>query len=245
VALMSWMFPRRPVEHSGATFCLLVVAKAPVPGLAKTRLTPPADPEQAAAIAAAALLDTLAAAAATPGAVPVVAMTGDLRKAAEGAALAEALRTVTVLPQRGNGFGARLAHAHADAHAVCPTLPVVQIGMDTPQAGPELFAGIAALLDDADSVLCPAEDGGWWALGLRDPRRAAVLRDVPMSRGDTATRTLDALATSGTTTRIGLTLSDVDTWGDACRVAEAVPDGRFAAAVRAVAGAGSRSGQWA
>jgi len=38
---------------------LLIVAKAPVPGLVKTRLTPPFTPHQAAALAAASLLDTL------------------------------------------------------------------------------------------------------------------------------------------------------------------------------------------
>ena len=59
-------------------FVLLVVAKAPVPGLAKTRLCPPATPAQAAEIAAAALLDTLDAVYAVPGALPAVALTGDL-----------------------------------------------------------------------------------------------------------------------------------------------------------------------
>ena len=46
---------------------LLVLAKAPVPGRVKTRLCPPCTPDQAAAIAAAALADTLAA---TTGAAP-------------------------------------------------------------------------------------------------------------------------------------------------------------------------------
>lgn len=220
------------VSLGPSRFCLLVVAKAPVPGLAKTRLTPPASPAQAAEIAAAALLDTLDAVAATPGAVPVVAMTGDLAAAARAAELRAALAPLTVLPQRGNDFGARLAHAHADAAAACPGLPIVQIGMDTPQLGPDLLADTAALLADADAVLGPAEDGGWWALGLRDPRRAAALRDVPMSRSDTGALTLAALA--GCSTAIGATLSDVDTLADALRVADLVPRGRFAAAVAAL-----------
>ncbi|MFE1787041.1 glycosyltransferase, partial [Streptomyces sp. NPDC059525] len=45
---------------------LLVIAKAPVPGRVKTRLTPPFTPGQAAALAEAALADTLAAVLATP-----------------------------------------------------------------------------------------------------------------------------------------------------------------------------------
>jgi glycosyltransferase A (GT-A) superfamily protein (DUF2064 family) len=49
------------------TGILLVAAKAPVAGLVKTRLCPPATPRQAAAVAAAALLDTLAAVRARSG----------------------------------------------------------------------------------------------------------------------------------------------------------------------------------
>ena len=98
-------------------FVLLVVAKAPVPGLAKTRLTPPATPHQAAEIAAAALLDSLDAVLATPGAVPVVAMTGDVAQAARTDELRARLDRVVVVEQRGARFADRLANAHADAGA--------------------------------------------------------------------------------------------------------------------------------
>ncbi|GAB4978283.1 hypothetical protein MAHJHV59_47240 [Mycobacterium avium subsp. hominissuis] len=43
-----------------------------------------------------------------------------------------------MIAQRGNDFGARLANAHADA---ADGLPVLQIGMDTPQVTAELLAG--------------------------------------------------------------------------------------------------------
>lgn len=213
------------------TFCLLVVAKAPVPGLAKTRLTPPATPHQAATIAAASLVDTLDAVLRTPGAVPVVAMTGDLDLACAAAEIRTLLADTRVIGQRGGDFGDRLANAHADAAQVCPGLPIVQIGMDTPQVTPELLAGTAALLADGDTVLGPAEDGGWWALGLRNSLHASALRDVAMSRDDTAVRTLAAL---GSDARVTTTLSDVDSMSDALRVAEDIPHSRFAAAVAAV-----------
>ncbi|MBX9920944.1 MAG: glycosyltransferase, partial [Mycolicibacterium frederiksbergense] len=60
---------------------VLVVAKAPVPGLAKTRLAAAVGDMMAADIAAAALLDTLDAVAAAPVSRRVVALTGDLRMA--------------------------------------------------------------------------------------------------------------------------------------------------------------------
>ncbi|MEU5261887.1 DUF2064 domain-containing protein [Amycolatopsis sp. NPDC021455] len=219
-------------------FVLLVVAKAPVPGLAKTRLCPPATPPQAAEIAAAALLDTLDAVCAVPGAMPVVAMTGNLGAAARTAEIAEALRHVTTIPQRGRDFGARLANAHEDAAAVHAGLPILQIGMDTPQVTPAaLSAAVAPIRHGGqDSVLGPAVDGGWWALGLADPRHARVLANVPMSRDDTGIRTLQALVASGLRPSGTPRLSDVDTMADARAVAAACPDGRFARAVAAVGG---------
>jgi glycosyltransferase A (GT-A) superfamily protein (DUF2064 family) len=217
-------------------FVLLVVAKAPVPGFAKTRLCPPATPAQAAEIAASALLDTLDAVCAVPGAAPVVAMTGDLGAATRGAEIGLALHRATVIPQRGWDFGARLANAHADAAAVHAGLPILQIGMDTPQVTPDSLAATIApvLRDDRDSVLGPAADGGWWALGLADPRRAQALAGVPMSRDDTGERTLRALITCGLEPGRAAELSDVDTMTDARGVALECPGSRFARAVAAV-----------
>lgn len=215
-------------------FCLLVVAKAPVPGRAKTRLCPPATSQQAAEIAAAALLDTLDTACTTPGAHPVVAFTGELAIANRAAELRAAMRPFPLLSQRGTNFADRLANAHADAAELCPGIPVLQIGMDTPQATPELLVETVDRLAGADAVLGPAEDGGWWALALRDPVAAGGLRRVPMSRPDTGRRTVDSLTRNGFRVAIGAQLSDVDTMVDAQKVAAGNPDGRFAAAVRNV-----------
>lgn len=216
---------------------LLIVAKAPVAGLAKTRLSPPATPRQAAAIAAAALLDTLDAARRT-GLRTVVALTGQLEDAERAADLRRALRPATVIPQRGATFAERLANAHADTGG-----PVLQIGMDTPQVTPALLstaadrltARTADAVDAADAVLGLATDGGWWALGLRDPDAAAALLTVPMSRPDTGARTLDALRRRDLTVGLLPELSDVDTIADAVLVAAGCGTGRFPAAVRAVA----------
>lgn len=216
-----------------AAFCLLVVAKAPIAGFAKTRLCPPASPHQAAEIAATALLDTLDAVAATPGAVPVVATTGEFASAVRAGELARALGGMTLIPQRGRTFGERLANAHAEAASL--GLPVLQIGMDTPQVTGKLLAGAAMslLTGECDAVLGPAEDGGWWALGLRDPAAAKVLAGVPMSRPDTGSATLRALTGAGLRTAALGTLTDVDTMADARRVAR-LAGGRFARAVAKV-----------
>jgi rSAM/selenodomain-associated transferase 1 len=210
---------------------LLVVAKAPVAGLAKTRLCPPATPEKAARVAAGALLDTLAAVRATTDVAPALAYAGEFAAAEQAGEIQAALAGWTLLRQRGDGFGERLARAHHEAGARWPGQPVLQIGMDTPQVTPELLAAAAHRLSTVDAVLGPAQDGGWWALGLRDPHHAAVLRDVPMSTADTGRLTRLALTGRGLTVEDLPVLSDVDTWADALSVAATVPHGRFAAAV--------------
>ncbi len=203
-------------------FCLLIMAKSPVPGQVKTRLCPPLTPEEAAEVAAASLLDTVDAALSTPGAVPVVALTGIVRREDVREALAECV----VIPQRGWTFAERLVHAHADVARF--GMPVLQIGMDTPQVTPSLLESAARF---EEAALGFALDGGWWALGLRDPLRASVLREVPMSRADTGVRTLEALR--GLKVDVLPILSDVDTIADAHAVAAQAPHGRFAAAMAA------------
>ncbi|MCM3845679.1 DUF2064 domain-containing protein [Pseudonocardia sp. DR1-2] len=210
----------------------VVLAKAPVPGRVKTRLCPPATPELAAAIASAALLDTLDAAAGVAGDT-VVALTGD-RAAAVGAAdLAAALDGLAVVAQRGEGLAARIAAAHADAAALHPGRPTLQVGMDTPQATAELLSQCADRLAEpgVDAVLGPATDGGWWVLGLRDPLAAAALHGVPMSSAETGGRTLDALRAAGLRVALAEPLTDVDTAAEAVAVSAQVPGSRFARAV--------------
>lgn len=213
---------------------VLVVAKAPVAGLAKTRLIPGSSAPAAARLAAAALLDTLDAVLATPEVTPVVALTGELADAERAAELTGLLAGCTVIEQRGDGFDDRLAAAHEDVARRFPGQWVLQIGMDTPQVRPELLTGALARLDDQDAVLGPAADGGWWALGLRDPRQADALRGVPMSQEDTAALTRSSLHAKGLAVGTLPMLSDVDTMADVLRVAERVPGSRFATAAAEV-----------
>ncbi|MBE9373855.1 DUF2064 domain-containing protein [Saccharopolyspora sp. HNM0983] len=214
---------------------MLVVAKAPEPGRAKTRLAPAVGDAAAAEIAAASLLDTLQALGRVPGPPTFVAWTGDTANAVHAAEISAALARTAVLTQRGGGLGERLADAHTRVGAATGG-PVFQIGMDTPQLAPDLVTECAGGLREPggpDAVLGPAADGGWWALGLRDPRAAAVLREVPMSREDTGQRTEKALREAGLRVRTLPMMSDVDTVDDAVRVAAGVPGSRFATAVDA------------
>ena len=139
---------------------LLVVAKAPEPGRAKTRLAATVGDRVAADIAAAAPLDTLDAVAAVPVAARVVPLTGDLDAAASGAEIRQRLESFTVIAQRGDNFGDRLANAHADAGMGSGGHPVLQIGVDTPQVTADLLAACARRLLEVRAVLGLACDGG-------------------------------------------------------------------------------------
>jgi glycosyltransferase A (GT-A) superfamily protein (DUF2064 family) len=207
---------------------VLVVAKAPVPGLAKTRLAATMGNAAAADVAAAALLDTLDAVAATPVAARVVAMTGDLSAACRSAEIRTRLADFIVVEQRGDDFADRLANAHHDASAAAGGLPVVQIGMDTPQVTADLLAECAAALLKTDAVLGMACDGGWWVLGVTNPLAAECLRSVPMSTAETGSATLAALRDTGLHVGLVSELFDVDTVDDVEVVRRAcAPDSRF------------------
>ncbi len=199
---------------------LIVIAKAPVPGRVKTRLCPPCTPAQAAALAEAALADTLAAVAATPVARRVCVLDGD-----PGAWLPPGF---AVMPQRGAGLDERLGAAFDDVGG-----PALLIGMDTPQVTPALLSGGLAAMraPGVGAVLGLAPDGGYWAVGLRHPDRT-LFEGVPMSTARTGAAQRARLLEAGRRVRLLPELRDVDTIVDARAVADAAPDGRFAAAVR-------------
>jgi hypothetical protein len=213
---------------------LLVVAKAPEPGKAKTRLAATVGDQLAADIAGAALLDTLDATAAAPVATRVVALTGDLDAASCGAEIRSRLESFTVIGQHGSDFADRLANAHADAGAAGGGHPVLQIGMDTPQVTGRLLASCARTLLRRHALLGPACDGGWWILGLREPAAAESLRGVPMSQPDTGELTAKALRDMGIDVSLVQTLTDIDVVDDVAAVRDACDHAsRFAQVTRA------------
>ncbi|UUN30338.1 DUF2064 domain-containing protein [Streptomyces sp. FIT100] len=205
---------------------LLVIAKAPVPGRVKTRLTPWCTPADAAVLAEAALADTLDAVRRTPAARRVLVLDG-----APGPWLPDGIE---VVPQTTGGLDARLAAAFAACSG-----PALLIGMDTPQVTPDLLGGGLELTAEG-AVFGPAEDGGFWALGLAEPD-PAVVSGVPMSVPETGALQRRRLVEAGLTVHDLPVLRDVDTPEDARLVAAAAPGSRFAAAVARLArAAGAR-----
>ena len=199
---------------------LMVIAKEPVPGRVKTRLTPAYTPAEAAELAEAALADTLAAVASVSVTRRILALAGS-----PGRWLPPGF---DVIAQRGGGLDERIAWALADAKATWPA-PVVLIGMDTPQVTPGLLAAAIEPLVSrtADATFGMAEDGGFWLLGLRQADPALIL-GVPMSQPDTGSRQLARLKQAGLRVRMLPELADVDTVTEAEHIAAVTPGSRFA-----------------
>jgi rSAM/selenodomain-associated transferase 1 len=206
---------------SDAQVQVVVIAKAPAPGKVKTRLCPPLTWEEAADVARAALMDTLDAVLATPAAARTVVLDGKAGRWLPA--------DVNVIPQRSGPFGDRLAGAIEDAYAALP-VPVLLVGMDTPQLQPDHLdeAANALLADGTDAVLGLAEDGGFWIIGSRRPV-PGMFTDVPMSTALTGTRQRARLGSLGLRCTELTRLRDVDVLGDALAVARDAPRTRFAA----------------
>ncbi|MFJ5921583.1 DUF2064 domain-containing protein [Kitasatospora sp. NPDC092948] len=210
-----------------------MIAKAPVPGRVKTRLTPPCTPEQAAALAEAALTDTLRTLSAVPAGRRLLVLDGE-----PGRWLPPGWQ---VVPQAGGGLDERLAAAFAHAARLAPDAPALLVGMDTPQLTAPMLAEPLSAVRRAgvDAWYGPAADGGFWALGLARPTErlaARLLVGVPMSTPGTGAALLGRLDAHGLTVARLPELTDVDTVHAAHEVAATAPHSRFATRLRTIAG---------
>jgi rSAM/selenodomain-associated transferase 1 len=207
------------VDPAG-TIALAVIAKSPVPGRVKTRLSPPCSQQEAATLAEAALADTLAVVAETPAMRRVLVLDGR-----PGDWLPNG---VEVLEQRGGGLAERLADAFDQVGE-----PAFLIGMDTPQVSPALLAAGQRAVARGAAALGPADDGGYWGIGLPAPYSRAF-SGVPMSHALTGVAQRAALERLGLEVTTLPSLRDIDTITDAHAVAALAPRTRFAAAWAAV-----------
>jgi rSAM/selenodomain-associated transferase 1 len=206
---------------------VVVMAKEPVPGRAKTRLCPPCSPEQAARIAEAALADTLVAVTECGARRRILVLDGN-----PGTWLPPGF---AIVEQCDGRLDERLEAAWSGIDG-----PAIQIGMDTPQVTPRALDEALEALGRCDAVLGPALDGGWWCVGFATTPTGAF-RDVRMSRTDTGARQHARLTQLGLDVRLLDPQRDIDSWADAVAVASTRPSSRTAAAVAAVAAAHAAS----
>ena len=187
------------------TVQVAVFAKAPIAGLAKTRLIPALGPQGAARLQRLFTRNTLhTARSAGLGAVTLWCAPDTAQR------FFTALRKTTGVActkQTDGDLGARM-HAAFQRHCACG--PLLLVGTDCPPLTPQhLRAAAQALLDGDDAVFYPAEDGGYVLVGLRQPQ-PALFEGMRWSTPQVMVQTSARAQALGLRVRLLQTLWDVD-----------------------------------
>jgi rSAM/selenodomain-associated transferase 1 len=184
---------------------IVIFAKAPLAGFAKTRLIPVLGAEMSAQLARRMLLQTIReACAAAVGPVELCVTPQPSEPAWQSV---PPLQGVEWTAQVAGDLGARMADAAWRATANGE--PVLLIGTDCPSLDAMLVRRAAQLLHDHDAVLYPTHDGGYALLGLRrfDPR---LFEQMPWSTAEVTRQTLERVRELAWRLVVGDTLHDID-----------------------------------
>jgi glycosyltransferase A (GT-A) superfamily protein (DUF2064 family) len=194
---------------------IAVIAKECIPGRVKTRLHPPFSLEEAAEIAASSLGDTLDVVRSVPADRRILFFDGSNPPAeAEG---------FEILHQNSGTLDERLGYLFDSVDG-----PLLMIGMDTPQVSRALLEpALTRWHDDIDAWFGFASDGGFWALGMREPT-GDLIRGVAMSEAETGRDQLERLLEADLRVKLLAEINDVDSIDDAREVASIATEGRFA-----------------
>lgn len=111
-------------------------------------------------------------------------------------------------PQLGDGLGDRLVNAIETAFQH-KTDRVIVIGADCPQLHAQMLAEANRQLDQHDVVLGPAEDGGYYLIGMKSPQ-PSLFQDIPWGTSEVLTRTLEKIDSLRLRRTLLPPLSDVD-----------------------------------
>jgi len=204
---------------------ICIFAKPPVAGQVKTRLAAVLGHERAAALASAFLEDTIDAVRRLNWARPALASTEPVER-----------NDLRVLLQGEGDLGARIERVLAaalqlerTADRLQPTASgaaAIAIGADSPALPERLLEAARAGLLRADAVLGPADDGGFYLLGLRACPEG-LLAGLPWSAADTCARTLDRLRERGLRVEVLEPWFDVDRPEDLDRLRELLRTGQL------------------
>ncbi len=165
---------------------LIVVAKRPAPGQTKTRLSPPLSPSQAAALYECFLRDTLDLVRQVPGVKRAIAYL----PGGERTYFSHLAPDFELLQQEGLDLGPRLDNALSHYLQMGYRKAVI-MDSDSPNLpASSLISAFAMLEEEADAVIGPCEDGGYYLIGLKRPCHR-LLREVRMSTPDVTANTLN------------------------------------------------------
>lgn len=194
---------------------LVIFAKAPIPGQVKTRLCPPLTPDEAATLHGSFVLDTLER---TKLAATTLKLPCDRYLACAPSSthvffkIMEERHGVKVIDQVGEDLGARMHQAFETIFAR-GYRHVLIIGTDVPTVPLDHLKQALTKLEQHDLVLGPAQDGGYYLVGIKQPH-PTLFRDIPWSTDQVLKLTQDKAATLGLKAALLELWRDVDTIAD-------------------------------
>ncbi|MEO6892963.1 MAG: TIGR04282 family arsenosugar biosynthesis glycosyltransferase [Ktedonobacteraceae bacterium] len=196
---------------------LIIMARYPEPGKTKTRLAHTIGAVEAAQLYQAFLSDLAVRFGPSPYALHWAYTPPDVDYHRFVTSLApEHAPSMSCFPQQGADFGARLLQAFRYTYAQGFVYTIL-IGSDSPHISMAIIDSARAALEEADVVLGPADDGGYYLIGMHEPHD--VFSGIPMSTPVVKQMTIEQAQRQGLTVRLLETLSDVDEWPDLLRLA--------------------------
>ena len=189
---------------------LIIFAKEPIPGQVKSRLAPTLRPEDAARLSEAFLRDCLE----EMGRLPGLALAVAYSPAGARAFFQRLAPGALLFPQEGPDLGARMSRA-LDAGFAAGFDAVLLRGSDTPDLPGRVILEAREVLaaGQADVVLGPARDGGYYLIGCKG-RAPRLFDDLSWSTAGVLEATL------GLAARLGLAVHLLPGWQDIDTVAD-------------------------
>lgn len=195
----------KAIALSGKTVRIVIFAKAPLAGLAKTRLIPALGEQCAANLAKQLLIHSVEQAlAADVGTVELCVTPSKQHSVWDEMQLSKKLQWSN---QGAGDLGDRLARAALQGIANGDA--VLLMGADCPDLTAERIAAAAHALSRYDSCLVPVSDGGYALLGLNQ-YLGSVFIDMPWSTAAVARLTRERLLTQGLRLHELAELHDID-----------------------------------
>jgi rSAM/selenodomain-associated transferase 1 len=201
----------RPEVRPFKRGAIVVFAKAPRPGLVKTRMSPPLSLEEAAELYASLLDDVLATTAELAAELDLAPIVTVHPPDACAELVDRAPASYRVMAQRGRDLSERMRWAMLEV-AAGGASPILMRGSDSPVLGTQVARQALEALEICDLVLCPDRDGGYNLVGLRTA--VSGLFQHPMSTASVLEDTLAGARALGLRVSLLEPLFDIDTAGD-------------------------------
>lgn len=189
---------------------IIIFAKAPVPGAVKTRMCPPLTPDEAATLHGSLVMDAVERTRSLRGFDVFLACTPGMdHPFFQTLAARHRLR---LCDQVGDDLGQRMDHAltaaftRGYAHALL-------VGTDIPNLSAGHYQRAKALLQAADVVLGPTQDGGYYLVGAKHPV-PALFAGIPWSTGSVLAQSRARAERAGLVVGLLEPERDLDTFDD-------------------------------